>query len=209
MLIQRVVVLLCSLVVSSALLFGCNGPSTEDMQKQWQQNEETVQKYEAKYPAFKPVLDDLLATGKKDLEAAKTGDAKTSGARMGVVNDRVASAGKSFAAYEVESDRLAKLMKDPELNNLPAIKFNPANDAAKAAITKADSLMKDSKPANMGEAKGKIEDATRTLNQAANTLEALKAPKAAPVASGAAVASAVSSARPGASVAAAASAKKK
>jgi len=161
----------------SLVVCGCGGPSAEEMQKQWHANEESVQKYESKYPAFKTALDDLLASAKKDFDAAKSADEKSRGSKMQAVNERVSSAAKSFTDYEAELDKLNKLMKDKDLNDLPASKFNPANDAAKDAIKKADGLMKDSKPANMGEAKGKIEEATKALKDASKALEALKPAK--------------------------------
>lgn len=177
------------LALLAVLVFGCK-KTPEEAIAAWHSNEEAIQKVEAKYPAFKPALEDLLASAKKDFEAAKP-DAD----KMHAATDRLVPATKMFEPYEKESDRLGKLMKDKELGDLPASKINPAMDAAKAAVTKSDGLIKDSKPANMGEAKGKVEDATKTLKAAADTLEALK-PK--PAASATPAAPAASSAKPAA-----------
>jgi hypothetical protein len=176
-------------LLSLLLTGGCSGPSAEDMQKQWHANEESVQKYSSKYPAFKTALDDLLAAAKKDFDAAKGADEKKRGSEMKAVNERVTSSTKAFADYEAELDKLNKLMKDKELNDLPASKFNPVNDAAKEAIKKAEGIMKDSKPANMGEAKAKIEEAIKALKDSSQALEALKPAKGTPAANTASPAS--------------------
>jgi septation ring formation regulator EzrA len=154
----------------------CGGPSVADMEKTWHQNEENVQKYQARYPGFRTALDDMLGSAKKDFEAAKTGEDKTRGERMRAINDRVAGSLKNFDVYQTEVDKLEKLMKDKDLNDLPASKFNPANDAAKEAVKRAKGIM-GSRPANMGEARGKLEEAVSALQRASQGLEALRPAK--------------------------------
>ena len=58
------------LALLGLLVFGCK-KTPEEAMASWQKNEEAIQKSEAKYPAFKPALDDLLASAKKDFDAAK------------------------------------------------------------------------------------------------------------------------------------------
>ena len=164
-----------SFVAMFALALGCNGPSAEAMEKEWHGHKENVQKYEAKYPAFKTALEALLGDAQKDFDAAKTADEKTRGDKIKAVNDRVASSIKMFEGYESELDKQKKLLEDKALQDLPASKFNPAADAAKAAVAKAEALIKDAKPANMGEAKAKIEEATKSLQDGGKDLAALKA----------------------------------
>ena len=160
-----------------ALIVGCGPPSAADMEKAWHSGEETAQKRASQYPAFKPAIDDLLTKTKADFDAAKKADEKSRGEQMKVAVDKLASSLKPFDTYEPELDKLNKLMKDKDLNDLPASKFNPPNDAAKDALKKADSIIKESKPANMGEAQAKLEEATKAIKDAEGGLEALKPAK--------------------------------
>ncbi|NUP09419.1 MAG: hypothetical protein HOW73_25480 [Polyangiaceae bacterium] len=165
------------LFVVMALLVGCGPPSAEDMEKQWHSSEENAQKYAAKYPGFKTALDDLLKSTKAEFDEAKKGDEKTRGEKMKVPVDKVSSSIKIFETYEAESDKLSKLLKDKDLNELPASKFNAVADPAKEALKKAEAMLKDSKPANMGEAKAKLEEAIKSLQASSKALEALKPAK--------------------------------
>jgi hypothetical protein len=165
-----VVVRQAALVVgfACALALGCKA-TPEQAQNDWQTGEQGIQKAEARYPGFKPALEGLLASARKDFDAAKPDPDK-----MYAVSSRLRPATKMFEPYEAQVDRVAKLMKDKELGDLPASKINPVMDAAKDAVKKADALVKDAKPANMGEAMAKVEDATKALKGAADGLEALK-----------------------------------
>ncbi len=163
------------LVLFGALALGCSGPTAEQMEKEWHAQKENVQKYESKYPGFKNALEAMLGDAQKDFDAAKTADEKSRGDKMKAVNERVAASIKGFDGYEQELGKLKKLTEDKALQDLPASKFNPANDAAKAALAKAEGMMKDAAPANMGEAKAKIEDAIKSLQDGGKGLADLKA----------------------------------
>lgn len=164
-------------VLAVMAFVGCKGPSAEDAEKQWHSTTEEVQKYAAKYPGMKTALDDLLTSGKKDFEAAKTADEESRGKKMQAVNERVSSSLAVFKTYETEADKLKKLMSDKDLQNLPASTFNPVNDKAKAAVAAAEAALKDSKAANMGEAKAALETAIKALKDASAAFEALKPKK--------------------------------
>lgn len=161
----------------AALVVACGPPSAEDMEKAWHTNEENAQKYAAKYPGMKPAIDDLLSKTKAEFDEAKKADEKSRGEKMKVAVDKVASSMKIFDSYEAEVDKLNKLLKDKDLNELPASKFNAAADPAKEALKKAEGMLKDSKPANMGDAKAKLEEAIKNLQSSSAALEALKPAK--------------------------------
>lgn len=146
---------------------GCK-KTAEGEQKTWNSNQEAIQKLEAKYPSFKPAFEDLLTSAKKDFD-----DAKGNPDKMNVANEKVSSATDMFGKYEKDSDRLKKLMADPSFGTLPANQINPLTDAAKAAQKQADTDIQ-SKPANIGEAKAKAEDADKVIAAAADSLDALK-----------------------------------
>ncbi|HEY4119021.1 MAG TPA: hypothetical protein VGM56_14245 [Byssovorax sp.] len=160
-------------------LSGCGPPSVTDLENRWHHDQENIQKYRGKYPGFSAALDDLNSSATKDFAAAKSADSASRAEKMKGVTDRVESSLAEFDTYGSARDALTKLMKDKDLNDLPASKFNPANDAAKAALKHADDDMA-GHPANMGEARGKLEDATKGMHAAEAQLEALRPAKAAP-----------------------------
>lgn len=175
--LDRPAVLAGIIALLALLLAGCAGPSVEDQEKAWHANKEDIQKYVAKYKGMKTALDDLLNTAQKDFDEAKKAADDQKGKKMKAVNDRVTESLRLFKTYEEELDKIKKLQKDPELMKLPAGEFNPVNEKVEKAIKKAKELVKDSSPANMGEAKGKLEDAIKKLKDAAQLLEDLKPKK--------------------------------
>ncbi len=160
-----------------ALLVACGPPKPEDMEKAWHTNEENAQKYAAKYPGFKGAIDDLLSKTKAEFDEAKKADEKKRGEQMKVAVDKLQSSIKPFETYESERDKLDKLMKDPDVLAQPASKVLPAMDAAKTATKNADDMLKNGKLANMGEGKAKLEEATKSIQDASKALEALKPAK--------------------------------
>ena len=167
---RGLLVLMAMLLATSA----CGGPSETDMEGAWNKAEQNAQKYASKYPSFKGAIDELVASSKTSFDEAKKADEKVRGEKMKVAVDKVTGSLAPFEAYEKALEGLQVLMKDKELNDLPASKFNPANEAAKEAIKKGEETLKSS-PANMGEAKGKIEAAVKGLEEAAKGLDSLKA----------------------------------
>ncbi len=81
------------LAVLGLLAFGCK-KTPEEAQAAWPTNEEANQKVEAKYPAFKPALEDLLTGARKDFEAGKP-DAD----KMHAASARLTPAATMFAPY--------------------------------------------------------------------------------------------------------------
>ena len=134
-------------------LSGCGPPSVTDLDNRWHHDQENIQKYRGKYPGFSAALDDLNSSATKD-RRGELADLASRAEKMKGVTDRVESSLSEFDTYESARDALTKLMKDKDLNDLPASKFNPANDAAKSALKHADDDMA-GHPANMGEARGK------------------------------------------------------
>jgi hypothetical protein len=69
--------------VTAALVFtiGCKKKTAEDLERDWHATEENAQKYASKYPAAKPVIEELAKQAKADIDEAKKADEKSRAAR--------------------------------------------------------------------------------------------------------------------------------
>jgi hypothetical protein len=180
-----------------ALGVGCGPKSAEDTEKDWNKTKEDAQKYASKYPAAKPVLDDLMKTSQADFDAAKKADDKTKADKMGVAVDKLRSPLGVFKSYEDEWKNLDTLQHDKDLMAMSAADFKPLDDAATAAKKQACCILQPSDkacsdltgtcapgpaPANMGDLKGKLEPAIAAMQAADKALAAKKPKPAAPAA---------------------------
>ena len=174
---------------------GCGKKSAADLEKDWNAAVENTQKYAAKYPAVKPVLDDLTAKAKVDFEDAKKAPEDGRADKMNVAVDRLTSPIATFASYETEVTKLDTLLQDKDLMNMSAADFKPLETAGIAAKKKACCILQptqkacsdlqgtcDSSPpvANIGELKAKLEAAITDLRDASKALEQKKPKPAAP-----------------------------
>lgn len=161
--------LMLSLLLMFAVL-GCK-KTTEGETKAWHANQVEIERLQAKYPSFKSALDNLLTAAKADFDAAGK-DAE----KMAAANDRVAEAKGLFASYEKQSEKLKALVADTAwFDTVPAGLPPKLNDTARDAEKAAGEALA-ATPANIGEAKVKVEAATKAVSSAVTLLEGLKVP---------------------------------
>nr|HEX4316075.1 hypothetical protein [Kofleriaceae bacterium] len=193
--------MIMGLAATVAVGFGCGKKSAEDTERDWHTTTETAQKYASKYPAAKPVIDDLTKQAQTDFDDAKkaTGDAQAS--KMQVAVDRLGKPLDVFKNYETEVGKLDALLTDKEImNSMSAGDFKPLESAGIAAKKKGCCLLMPNDKtctdlqgtcpppapfANMGDLKAKVESAISDMQAAEKPLAAKKPAKAAPAGSAA------------------------
>ena len=134
----------------------------------WNKNVETAQKYAAKFPAFKSVLDKRTTEAQTSFDAAKTvADKKARAEAMGAANQMLSELLQELASYESASkalnDTLAKHASLPS-------SLEPVTNSAREAQQAAERNMGGFEPSNVGAAKQKIEDAITMLKEATDAV---------------------------------------
>lgn len=159
---------LSSIIAVCAFLAVACTKNEAEQTADWNKNVDTAQKYAAKYPAFKSVLDKRTAEAQASFDAAKkVADKEARAEAMGAANKMLSEPLQDFASYESAlkalNDTLAKHASLPE--SLEAV-TNSAKEAQKAA----ERNMGGFEPSNVGAAKQKIEDATVMLKEATDAV---------------------------------------
>jgi hypothetical protein len=203
---------LLSFVVAAFVFTGCK-KSAEDVQKDWNTTEQNAQKYSAKYPAAKAVIDDLTKQAKADFEEAKKVTDKSKADKMKVAEEKLSKPLEVFSKYEASVSKLDGLLNDKTLmGSLSAADFKPLDTAAQAAKKKGCCIVQPTEkscsdlqgtcaagpaPANMGDLTVQLEAAIKDIDAAAAPLEAKKPKPAAPAGSAAAPAGSAAAAPAG------------
>ena len=195
--------------VAVLLSVGCGPKSAEDTERDWNKTEEDAQKYASKYPAAKPVIDDLAKQARADFDEAKKADDKTKAGKMQVAVDKLGRPLEAFKIYEDEWKKLDALQHDKDLMAMSAADFKPLDDAATAAKKNACCILQPNDKAcsdlagtcapgpaaaNMGDLKGKLEGAITGMQNADKALAAKKPKPTVPAAPAGSAAAAAGSA---------------
>jgi hypothetical protein len=164
---KRYFIQLSLLVVCMFIVSGCKKDEA-DQSADWAKNIETVQKYSAKFPAFKAIFEERLAEAQKSFDDAKGVSDKVARAdAMGAANQRINDLFPPFVSYESASKGLTEMIAKHA--TLPAA-LAGVTAAAKAAQEAATASVAEAKPTNVGEAKLKIEEATSMLKAASDAV---------------------------------------
>lgn len=196
----RQVMFVC--VLAASLGLGCGKKSAEDTERDWHSTQETAQKYAAKYPAAKPVIDDLTKQASADFEEAKKAADDSKASKMQVAVDRLGKPLEEFKTYETELAKLDALATDKDIqNSLSAADFKPLDAQTSAAKKRACCILQPSDKAcsdlpgtcptgqtiaNMGDLDAKLDAAVADMKTAEAALAAKKPKPATPAGSAAA-----------------------
>nr|HEX4314755.1 hypothetical protein [Kofleriaceae bacterium] len=187
--------------VMVAALAACGKKSAEDTERDWHATLETAQKYSSKYPAAKPVIDDLTKQATADFEEAKKAADDAKASKMQVAVDRLGKPLDAFKGYETEVGKLDGLLGDKDImNGMSAGDYKPLESAGIAAKKKGCCLLNPTDKtcsdlqgtcpppvvfANMGDLKAKLDGAIADMQAAEKPLAAKKPAAAAPAGSAA------------------------
>lgn len=134
----------------------------------WNKNVTSMQKYAAKFPAFKSVLDKQTAEAQTGFDAAKNvADKEARAEAMGAANRMLTDVLNDFTSYESATSSLNETLRKHA--SLPS-SLEPLLSSAKAAQKSAESNMGGFEPTNVGAAKVKIEDSITQLKEAADAV---------------------------------------
>lgn len=130
----------------------------------WNKNVTSMQKYSAKFPAFKSALDKATAEAQTAFDNAKAvADKDARSEAMGTANRMLTDVLNDFTGYEAAQNSLNETLR--KHSSLPA-SLEPVINSAKAAQKSAESNMGGFEPSNIGAAKVKIEDSIHQLKEA-------------------------------------------
>lgn len=155
-----------SMALAAVFAVGMNACKKDEAEltADWMKHVEQVQKYSAKYPAFKAVFDQRQADAQKIFDEAKgLGDANARTAKITEANNTLNSLFPTFDAYEAAAKEL-KTATDKHAT-MPAA-LAKVSETAKAADAKASGAVAGAKATNVGEAKVAVEGATALLKDA-------------------------------------------
>ncbi len=163
----RCEVLLYSAVIAVFVATGCTKNEAEQT-ADWTKNVDTGQKYAAKYPAFKSVIEKRTAEAQTAFDAAKALTDKDKKAEaMGTANRQMTDLLEEFTAYESANKALNEtLTKHAHLPSSLEAVISSAKEAQKAA----EQNMGGFEPTNVGAAKAKIEDSVNGLKAATDAV---------------------------------------
>lgn len=155
------------LAVSLFVVAGCTKNEAEQA-ADWTKNVDTAQKYAAKYPAFKSVIDKRTAEAQANFDAAKAvADKEKRAEGMGAANQLVTELVKEFQTYESATKALNDTLAKHA--SLPA-SLEPVTSSAREAQKAAERNMSGMEPSNVGAAKLMIEEATAMLTAATDAV---------------------------------------
>ncbi len=158
-------------VAVAAVLLLIGGCKKDDvaLTADWNHNVDEVQKYSAKFAAFKPALDARLAEATKTFEESKTASGEEKSKKLQEASSRLKDVFAPFDAYEAavkglkaESEKASKL--PPSLAKL--------GQMARVVEEKTMLAVRDAKPTNIGEGKAILEEATTLLKDATGAFAA-------------------------------------
>lgn len=177
-------------VIAALMLSACGKKSAADLEKDWNATEQNAQKYASKYPAAKPVIDELTKQAKADFDEAKKADEKQRADKMNVALDRLSKPLEIFPRYESAVAKLDGLLNDKALmTSLSAADFKPLDTQATAAKKRGCCIVQPTEkacsdlqgtcaagaaPANMGDLTNQLEMAIKDIDLATKALEAKK-----------------------------------
>jgi hypothetical protein len=134
----------------------------------WNKNVTSMQKYAAKFPAFKSALDKQTAEAQTSFDAAKNvADKDARSEAMGTANRMLTEVLQDFTSYESATNAFNESLR--KHSSLPA-SLEPLVNTAKAAQKSAESNMGGFEPSNIGAAKVKVEDSVTQLKDATDAL---------------------------------------
>lgn len=157
------------LALTALLAAGCTKDEAEQT-ADWTSNVERGQRFAAKFPSFKSVLEKRTAEAQEQFDAAKgLADKKARAEAMGVANRSLTELLRAFDEHETASKRLTEALAAHA--TVPEA-LQPAVSAAREGEATATRNMGGFEPSNVGAAKVKLEDATALLRDATDALDA-------------------------------------
>lgn len=157
-----------SIIVACVVLAAACTKNEAEQTADWNKNVDSAQKYAAKFPAFKSVLEKRTAEAQKSFDAAKAvADKEARAEAMGTANKMLSELLQELATYEAASKALTETLAKHA--SLPE-SLQPVTNSAKEAQLAAERNMGGFEPSNVGAAKQKIEDATVMLKEASDAV---------------------------------------
>ncbi len=154
--------------VAFLAVMGCTKDEAEQT-ADWTRNVDTAQKYAAKFPAFKSVIEKRTAEAQASFDAAKAVAEKNPRAEaMGAANRMLTELTQEFGSYESASKALADTLS--RHSTLPSA-LEVVTKSAREAQKTAEQNMGGFEPTNVGAAKAKIEDAVTLLKEATEAVD--------------------------------------